>query len=111
MQASAVGNRAIGTNQRHVAMFVWQPQCQDFGLMLADLPGRKIDDGQNLGADQLRADIIGGQSGQRLLPAEIGAKIDLQDMCRITAFGEWLNIDDAADADIDLLKVFQGDRC
>ncbi|TSC78810.1 MAG: hypothetical protein G01um101425_969 [Candidatus Peregrinibacteria bacterium Gr01-1014_25] len=80
MELATNGRFALRLNQYGIAIGIGDAECQNFGKMLADLPGRKIDHTKNKAADELWAGIERRQSGKGLFCSDFCAEINIQNM-------------------------------
>jgi hypothetical protein len=77
--------------------------------MLADLPRWEVDDGEDESVKKFVALVVGGEFGERLFEAKVGAEVDTEDVGGVMAFGEGMDLDDPPDAEVEFLEVSEGD--
>ena len=96
---------------RDVAFPVRHTERQDLGHEWADLFRRKVHDRHDEPIQQVVFRIVLGGLCRRLFDAQTGSEIDAQLIRRLARLGKVHDLDDAADADVDLLEIGVGKRC
>jgi hypothetical protein len=107
--SSPVGDGQARADQNHLAIGVGQAERQHLGHEFSDLPGRKVDHGQHLPAEQILRAVVARDLGRGFLDAEPGPEIDPELERRLFRLGKGLGLDDRADADVDAQKIVEAD--
>ena len=81
---------------------------EDLGADRADLARREVHDGDDLSPEQLVVRVVRDLRA-RALDADLGAEVDAEPPRRLAGLGELLDLDDPADAHVDLQKVVERD--
>jgi hypothetical protein len=96
-------------DQHDLAVGVGDAERQDLGHHRADLARREVDDGKHQAAGEVLEAVVPGDLGRGFLDADVGAEVDRKAIGGLSRLREGLGRDDAADADVDLEEVVEGD--
>ena len=108
-QLPPVRHRLVGCGQHDSAGFVLEAERQHLGAHRADLARRKVDDAENLAADEVFRRVVHGDLRGGFLQPDLGAEVDRQFPGGLPRLRKGCRFDDRPDADLDPLEIGIGD--
>jgi len=105
VEPSPIRNVRTGHDENNVSLCIGDSEDKNLGYHRSDLPGRKVDNRQDLSAQQIRQTMQRCDLCRRTLYADLAAEIDEEPIRRGARLRERQSLGDCADPDIEFEEV------